>query len=163
LAALALATGLVHAQEMPARRPGLWEITMQSADAPSHTVRQCVDAATDRRMQESARSAQGSACTSDSWRRDGERFVGESVCRVGGSVATSRSVFAGDFAAAYRGEVETRFEPPVDGVARSTVKITGRWTGPCPPGWAPGDMEIPGVGRLGVDALTRGRGPSPAK
>jgi hypothetical protein len=98
-----------------------------------------------------------SACSKNVWRKDGERYLGESECRFGPTVATSRSVFGGDFGKAYRGEVDTKFEPPMGGVSQSKVTVTARWAGSCPAGWKPGDMEMPGMGRVNVNELAAGR------
>jgi hypothetical protein len=157
LAAVALAAGVAHAQDMPARKPGLWEITMQTTNAPSQTVKHCIDEKTDRQMQQLGKSMDRNACTKDLWRKDGERYLGESECKFGASVATSRSTFAGDFGRSYRGEVDTRFEPPLSGVSQSKVTIVARWAGACPAGWKPGDMETPGMGRMNVNELAAGR------
>jgi hypothetical protein len=157
VAGLALATGSAQGQDMPVRRPGLWEITMQTTNAPSRTVKHCIDEKTDRPMQQLGQSLDREACARNAWRRDGERYLGESECRFGASVATTRSVFGGDFARAYRGEVNTRFEPPLGGVGQSKVTLTARWAGTCPAGWKPGDMEMPGMGRMNVSELTAGR------
>jgi len=134
----------------PMRRPGLWEVTMQTTGAPSRQVRHCVDARTDRAMQRFGQSPEREACTRDTWRREGELWIGESECRVGRSVATTRATFAGDFETRYKGEVDTVFSPPLAQISRSKVTISGRFAGACPKGWAPGDMEVPGMGRVNV-------------
>ena len=153
-AALALGgAGTVAAQQLPARKPGLWEITMQVTNAPSQTTRQCIDARTDAQMQRFAQGTSQEQCARNTVRRDGDRYVGESECRLGASTMTSRSVFAGDFAKAYRGEVESRYAPPIAGVSQSKVTLTARRTGGCPAGWKPGDMEVPNMGRVNVGEL----------
>jgi hypothetical protein len=92
-------------------------------------------------------------CTRNTIRRDGDRYVGESECRAGASTMTSRSVFAGDFDKAYRGEVETRYQPPMAGISQSKVTMNARWVGACPAGWKPGDMEMAGMGRVNVNEM----------
>lgn len=165
VAALALMTagGTGFAQEMPSRKPGLWEITMQITSTPSQGVKHCIDEKTDRQMQSLGQSLDKNACTKNSWRRDGDRYLGESECKIGASVAITRSVFAGDFDKAYRGEVDSRFEPPMAGVSQNKVTITARWAGACPAGWKPGDMQMPGMGRMNVSELMSARGQPPSK
>ena len=155
--------GVVSAQEMPSRKPGLWEITMQITNAPSQNVKHCIDPKTDRQMQSIGQSLDKDACTKNTWRREGNRYLGESECKIGASVATTRSVFAGDFDKAYRGEVDSRFEPPMAGVAQHKVTVTARWAGACPPGWKPGDMQTPGMGRMNVNELMAARSQKPSK
>ena len=161
---LLLATGGAHAADgLPARKPGLWEMTMQTTNAPSRTVRQCIDAKTDEQMQRFGQGTAGEQCTRNTFRKDGDRYVGESECRLGQTVATTRAVFAGDFGRAYGGEIESRYAPPLGGVAQSKVMITARWAGACPAGWKPGDMELPGMGRMNVNELAAGRAAQPKK
>jgi hypothetical protein len=151
--ALALAAGAVAAQDLPARKPGLWEITMQVTNSPSQTVRHCLDEKTDQQMQRFGQGMSQQQCTKNTLQRDGDRYVGESECKLGPTVATSRSVFGGDFEKAYRGEVETRYAPPMAGISQSKVTMSAKWAGACPAGWKPGDMEMPGMGRVNVNEL----------
>jgi hypothetical protein len=141
------------AQELPARKPGLWEITMQVTNAPSQTMRQCIDARTDQQMQRFGQGVSQAQCSRNTLQRDGERWIGESECKLGSSTMTSRSVFAGDFGKAYRGEIESRYVPPMAGVSQSKVTVSARWAGACPAGWKPGDMEVPNMGRVNVGEL----------
>lgn len=157
VAAGALAASAAAAQELPSRRPGLWEVTMQTTNAPSQTVRQCIDEKTDAQMQRFAQGVDMKNCSRNSWHRDGDRYLGEAECRFGASTVTSRSVFSGDFARSYRGEVDSRYVPPMAGVAQAKVTIVARWAGACPAGWKGGDMELPGMGRMNVSELMAGR------
>jgi hypothetical protein len=43
------------------------------------------------------------------------------------------------------------------GVSQSKVTIAARWAGACPAGWKPGDMQMPGMGRMNVNELVAGR------
>ncbi|RPH45069.1 MAG: DUF3617 family protein [Burkholderiales bacterium] len=151
--AAALGAGPAMALDLPARKPGLWEITMQVTNSPSQTVRQCIDEKTDVQMQRFGQGLSQQQCTKNTMQRDGDRYVGESECKLGPTVATSRSVFGGDFDKAYRGEVETRYAPPMAGISQSKVTMSAKWAGACPAGWKPGDMEMPGMGRVNVNEL----------
>jgi hypothetical protein len=161
--ALLATAGAAVAQEMPSRKPGLWEITMQITNTPSQNVKHCIDEKTDRQMQSIGQSLDKNACSKNIWRKDGARYIGESECKIGASVATTRSVFAGDFDKAYRGEVDSRFEPPMAGVSQNKVLVTARWAGACPAGWKPGDMQMPGMGRMNVNELMSARSQPPSK
>jgi hypothetical protein len=161
VAAVLAAAASASAQELPARRPGLWEVTLQTTNAPSQTVRQCIDEKTDAAMQRFTQGLDLKHCSRNSWRRDGERHLGEAECRLGASTMTSRSVFSGDFSRSYRGEIDSRYQPPVAGVGHAKVTIVARWVGACPAGWTGGDIEVPGMGRMNVSELMAGRGPKP--
>ena len=163
VALLLAAAGAVAADGLPSRKPGLWEMSMQTTNAPSRTVRQCIDAKTDEQMQRFGQGVAGEQCTRNAFRKDGDRYIGESECRLGQTVATTRAVFAGNFDRAYSGEIESRYAPPLGGVAQSKVMVTARWAGACPAGWKPGDMELPGMGRMNVNELAAGRAAQPKR
>ncbi len=139
------------AQDAPKRKSGLWEVSMSSPQMPAPMVtRQCVDEKTD----DMARGPRGGSekCSKTSVRREGGSVIVESVCQVEGSTATSRGVFSGDFGSAYKGEMTTRFNPPLRGMAESKMNFQARLTGPCAPGQKPGDASVqgmPGGGRKG--------------
>ena len=139
---------LAFAQDAPRRKSGLWEISMSSAQMPAPMVsRQCVDEKTDdfgRRP-----SAQGrEKCSKQSVRREGGNVIVESVCQMEGSTATSRGVFSGDFASAYKGEMVTKFNPPMHGMAETKMNFQARLTGPCAPGQKPGDVQMQGMPKM---------------
>src|SRR4026208_1273999 len=75
-------------------------------------------------------------------RREGGSVIVESVCQTEGSTATSRGVFSGDFASAYKGEMTTRLNPPLHGMAEMKMNFQARYTGPCAPGQKPGDVSV---------------------
>ena len=158
VATLALAAGgpALAQQDLPARKPGLWEITMQVTNAPSQTMRQCIDEKTDQQMQRFGQGVSQAQCSKNVIRRDGDRYVGESECRTGATTTTSRSVFAGDFDKSYRGEIESRVVPPMAGISQSKVTMSARWAGACPAGWKPGDIEMGAMGRININEMMAG-------
>lgn len=166
LLAIAVAAAPVAAlsQDLPSRKPGLWEITMQVTHSPSQTMRQCVDEKTDVQMQRMAQGTGAQQCSRNTVTRDGDRWVGESECRHGNSVATSRSVFAGDFDKGYKGQIDVKYSPPLGGIAQSRVMMRAKWTGACPDGWKAGDMEMPGgMGRVNVNEMMGAAGQKPPR
>ena len=134
------------ADEFPARKPGLWETTIETSGKVLHTTRHCIDARTDRQMQEMGMGLT-SGCTKRDIRRDGARIVSDTVCKFGQSTMTSHAVTTGDFASAIRTESDTHYEPPLMGKTDSRAVVTSKWAGECPAGWKPGDMEMPGSGQ----------------
>lgn len=140
----ALATAAA-AQDAPRRKSGLWEVSMSSPQMPKPMVsRQCVDEKTDDMSRASSRGG-AEKCSKKSVRREGGNVVFESVCQVEGSTATSRGVFSGDFASAYKGEMTTKFVPPLHGMAESRMSFQARLTGPCAPGQKPGEVTMQGM------------------
>ena len=132
------------AQDAPRRKSGLWEVSMSSAQMPAPMVsRQCVDEKTD---DFARRPSQGrEKCSKQSVRREGGNVIVESVCQMEGSTATSRGVFSGDFNSAYKGEMTTRFVPPMHGMSESKMNFQARLTGPCAPGQKPGAVSVQGM------------------
>jgi len=135
---------------MPVRKHGLWEITM---DTGGHhmTMKHCVGPGTDSVAHQAGQKMQRSKCSKNTVRRQGSKVIGESVCKFGGTTATTRMEFSGDFTTNYRGNLHTRYDPPMRGMREARQIMTARWTGPCKPGQRPGDveMQMPGAGGRG--------------
>ena len=143
--ALLVLSAQALAQDTPRRKSGLWEISMTTPQMPGPMVsRQCVDEKTDDLGKSSSRGGPEN-CSKKSVRREGGGVVFESVCQIDGSTATTRGVFTGDFASAYKGEMTTRFAPPLHGSAESTMRFQARLTGPCAPGQKPGEVTVQGM------------------
>lgn len=126
-------------QDMPRRKSGLWEVKGETMP-PMST---CVDQATDDAMRALAGNMQSSNCRQTSVKREGNRIISESVCNMGTTTATNRTVASGDFETAYTVESTSKYEPPLAGKSEGRVKMDARWVGPCKPGMKPGDMIMP--------------------
>ncbi len=160
--AAALACPGAAAQDLPTRKAGLWEISIQREGAPPQVTRQCVDEATDRQMQQMGKGMGTGNCTKESLRKEGSTYVSDSECKFGPSTMTSHAVTSGDFTSSMRTEVDTRYDPPMMGRARSKTIVTAKWVGACPAEWKPGDMEVPGMGRVNVNTMMQPRPGAPA-
>mgnify|MGYP000873799432 CR=1 FL=1 len=163
--ALATLAAPALADDFPARKPGLWEVTIQSdrAGKAGQVTKHCVDEQTDLKMQKMGQSMPGTTCSRDAWRREGDRIVADTVCKMAGTTITSHAVTTGDFKSAIHTEVDAKYEPPLMGMAGGRTVVDARWTGACPAGWKPGDMEMPGMGRMNVETLLGGGGMMPGK
>ena len=73
----------------------------------------------------------GRVLPGESVRREGGNVIVESVCEMQGTTAASRGVFSGDFKTAYKGEMVTKFSPPMHGMAESKMSFQARHKGPC--------------------------------
>ena len=160
-AILCFLTAGAAAQDAPKRKSGLWEISMSSPQMPKPMVsRQCVDEKTDDFGRGASRGGP-EKCSKKSVRREGGNVIVESVCQLEGSTATTRGVFSGDFNASYKGEMTTRFAPPLHGTAESKMSFQARLTGACAPGQKPGDVAVQGMpggagaGKMNVDEARR--------
>ena len=143
----------VAADSLPARKTGLWEITMS---APQGAIKQCVDAATDKQMQEASFSLvgkMGGKCGAQSFEKRGEVYEGLLKCELAGSTFTTKSSFSGDFNSNYAAEVTTSSEPALLGHKATTVKIAGKYLGPCTKDLKPGDVLLPNGEKINHETL----------
>jgi len=134
------------AADMPQRKSGLWEVKTSIASMPAQAMQmqQCIDQGTDDAMRAMAGNLGQQSCSKLDVRRDGARFVSDSVCKFRNSTITSRGVFSGDFSSGYKAEINTSYDPPMMGRKNDTTLIEARWVGPCKAGMKPGDMVMPG-------------------
>jgi hypothetical protein len=152
-----LLCGLVsnHAfsQDFPKRKEGLWEIKSVGLQASGMPATQfCVGDATDKADAALDRiaSSKGS-CQFGAFKRAGEAFMAESVCKEGKRVVTSRSIASGDFASFYRVDTLVTYVPPLAGVkSEDRDALEGRYLGPCLNGQKPGDSVLPGMGTFNM-------------
>lgn len=151
----ALAAGLAvqaHAMDMPKRKTGLWEITtsMESMPKGMGPIQHCIDQNSDNLIQQNAEKFK-QQCSATDIKQQGDRITVHSVCKMDTTTTTMDAVFTGAFDSAYRGDIKTRFNPPLHGIAESKMAITAKWVGACKPGQKPGDIVMPGKGHINLD------------
>lgn len=144
------------ALDLPARKPGLWQLDMTfvGRKLPPQSIKECLDAATDKLMNANISGAgAGVTCSKQELSRSGATLTVDSVCTANGATVTSHAVVTGSFDSAYTVDVtSTRTGgPPMPGAApgaphESHTTIAAKWLGPCQPGQRAGDM-IMGSGR----------------
>jgi hypothetical protein len=151
-----IAFALVCAQpaaalDLPARKPGLWEIkmTLEGRNIPMPTAQHCIDAETDKLMNSIGGSMQKDMCSKQDVQKVGSTIVVDSVCKIGQGTTTSHGVVSGDFNSAYTVKVTSKREggPAVPGMpadGTSAMTIDAKWLGPCAADQKPGDMIIAG-------------------
>jgi hypothetical protein len=106
------------------------------------TMQQCVDQKGDdiSKMQQAK-----SNCTKNVVRREGDKIVAESVCKMEGTTATTRTVFTGNFDSAFKAAIRSTYDPPMHGMRESSSMMEAKWLGPCLAGQKAGDMVMPGM------------------
>ena len=140
------------AAEPPKRKSGLWETTMQMQGMPNMgPMQQCVDQATDDIMRQPD-SRQKPDCSVMDVKPQGNKLTLHSVCKTEGSTVTTDAVFTGAFDSSYKGEINTRFNPPMRGMSESKMVIQAAWKGACKPGQKPGEMGMP---KMDMEALMK--------
>lgn len=152
---------------LPARRDGLWELTLRShAPGPQKPIKvlQCTSAEAERYMLTSVMSSQEN-CRQIRVQRSGRSasrsYDIQTVCYVHDHRVDGHMRLTGDLQSAYRGQfsVQVANEPQR---AASPTTVEGRWLGACRPGQRPGDMVLPsGITVNVVDDMRRAEGRPP--
>ena len=147
--ALACATPAA-ALDLPARKPGLWEIkmSMEGRNIAMPAAQHCIDAETDKLMS-AVGNARQEMCSKRDVQKVGSTIVVDSVCKIGEATSTSHAVVSGDFNSAYTVKITSKREggPAVPGLpadGTTTMSIDAKWLGPCAADQKPGDMIIAG-------------------
>lgn len=149
------ALGLIYAMpafaiDMPARKPGLWELTMdfEGRKLPPTVMKQCTDATSDKVMNSNFGGPAQQACSKQDVTRTATGMTVDSVCEFGAGKTTTHAVVTGDFNSAYTVNVASKREggPPIPGMpadGSSQMTIAAKWLGPCAAGQKPGDVMMP--------------------
>jgi hypothetical protein len=116
---------------------------MSNAAAKGTTMQQCIDQSTDDLMKNNMAGMEKPSCSKNEMRRDGDKIVSESVCKVGASTATTRAVLPAISTPAYKADIKSTYEPPLHGMKESTTVIDAKWVGACKPGQKPATCRCP--------------------
>jgi hypothetical protein len=143
-----LSSAASAAMDIPARKAGLWQMimTFEGRGIPQQTIKQCIDAATDKLMNSMGGGMSKEACSKHDMQRVGNTIVVDSVCKSGmaAGTTTSHAVVSGDFNSGYMVKVDSRREgAPAPGMPPSgamKMTIEAKWLGPCAGDQKPGDM-----------------------
>src|SRR5690349_1628036 len=103
---LALAASSAVADELPIRKPGLWEVKIvRTGGAPisGMLTQQCTDESTDRLMNDSLAPMATQTCSKRDIRKTVTGYVSDAVCSGAGISIISHSEIVGDFNAFYTG------------------------------------------------------------
>jgi hypothetical protein len=143
------ASGPLTLDQVPHRRPGLWEQTVRVDDTPDNgpPTKLCVDETSEAKMSLIAQHTPGAHCDPPQFTRniDGSlSFSGH--CDMGkNGQSQSHGTITGDFQSGYTMAVDSNTSgsplPAANGAFKMTIKA--RWTGPCAPGQKGGDMISP--------------------
>ncbi|MGE0315125.1 MAG: DUF3617 domain-containing protein [Lautropia sp.] len=143
LALLAGALPAAPAADLPARKPGLWEMKIETPGNPPVTMQQCIDRSTD--ADGLSMGQQGGRCSKPEIERSGDTWLVTSRCTHGDRkmVSRGRMTMKGD--SAFTGSSTLSYDPPLAGRRDVESKVQARWTGPCAAGMKPGDMKMQGM------------------
>jgi len=148
---IVLITALVVTQQalaadLPARKPGLWEIktTIDGRNPPTQVIKQCIDAATDQMTLSIAGPFSPAVCPKREVKSSGASITVDSTCTIGKSTANAHAVITGNLENAYTMTVKSE-GPALPGGAMM-MTIAGNRLGDCTAEQKPGDI-IFGDGR----------------
>ena len=142
-----------QAQDLPARKPGLWEIKVAVGGRalPIKDLRHCVDQSTDKMMNAALGLASLQACSRKDVVKSGNTTTIDSVCKVGKGANTAHTVISGNFDSAYTVQIDSKTEDaPLKGAAAALsgethMTIDARYLGACERGQKPGDVIMGGI------------------
>lgn len=140
------------ADELPLRKPGLWEMKLvrNGSGLPGLTMQHCTDATTDRDMNNTVSPLAKQICSKQEVQKTATGYVADSVCSIGGGTMTSHSEITGDFNSAYRIVTTSHSDKGLVNLRDVTTRIEAKWLGDCKPGQKPGDIVMPGGFKLNV-------------
>src|SRR5215475_2887598 len=140
--ALALVTTGAIADELPLRKPGLWEmkIVKVGSQLPELTMQHCTDATTDKDMANSVSPLAKQICTKQETVKTATGFVSDSVCTVSGVTMTSHSDITGHFNSAYSVTTKAHTDKGPEQLRDTTTRIDAKWLGDCKADQKAGDI-----------------------
>lgn len=147
------ATLAARADELPTRKPGLWEIRMldTATKAAGMTMQQCTDAATDKDLTSNLSPMAKQTCSKNDVRKTAAGYMTDAVCTVNGMSMTSHSDVTGDFNSAYTVHVTSKVSgAPANVPQETTMTVEAKWLGPCKPDQKPGDIVMPGGFKINI-------------
>lgn len=155
------ATAPASADELPTRKPGLWEIRLidTATKAAGMTMQQCTDAATDKDITANLSPMAKQTCAKNDVRKTAAGYMTDAVCTVNGMAMTSHSDITGDFDSAYTVTVVSKMTGAPAGVPReTTMMVEAKWLGVCKPDQKPGDIVMPGGFKINITDMQKLKG-----
>src|SRR5262245_13031933 len=121
---LLLSAAPAAALDLPPRKAGLWEMkmSMEGGAMPASVMQHCVDAATDKQMQQMGANRPAENSPKQDVRRTGSTITFDSVGRMGDMTTASQGTVTGSFESGYTMKVTSRREggPAVPGMPAET-------------------------------------------
>ena len=153
-------------EDIPNRKPGLWEIKMMSADArmPQQTMQQCTDASTDADMRTTFSPMAKEMCSQQNMQKTATGYSIDATCSFHGIASTSHTDISGDFNSAYTVKVSSKNAGAPAGVpAESATVMEAKWLGGCKADQKAGDIVMPGGMKINIKDMQALKGMLPKK
>jgi len=153
-----LPAGQAGADELPIRKPGLWEMKMERTNSPmpGTTMQQCTDETTDKEMSTAATPLAKEVCSKRDIQKTATGYVSDSVCGVAGVSIASHSEITGDFNSAYTIKSTSHSEGgPAATQGDHVTTIEAKWLGACKPDQKAGDIVMPGGMKMNIHDMDK--------
>jgi hypothetical protein len=150
---LAAAATSARAEDMPMRKPGLWEIKMafDGRQMPAQTMQQCIDAKTDEAMRQPPGSEDATRqCSAPAINRSGGTMTIDTNCTIAGKTSKTHTVITGSFDSSYNMKMSFESDGASNGMS---MTMDARWLGACKADQRPGDMIMPGGMKINIDDM----------
>ena len=118
-------------------KPGLWRMTTRMEGMPAGmempAIETCVQATTFEDLQRGQNNQAGAECSQQSFRREGDAWVGKATCEYGTGMKSEISTrVSGDVNSRYRMDVATKNTGgPANSMPDATMTITAERLGDC--------------------------------
>jgi len=144
---------------LPPRKPGQWEMKIQvdTAAMPPQIIRMCLDAETDKMLNDRFGGLAANMCTKQEQRTEGDSIILDSECALGQMQSSTHTVVTGDFNSAYTMKTTVHMSGQRDspgaidkvspqGPDSQETTIEAKRVGECEASMKPGDIDL-GNGR----------------
>lgn len=150
--AVALLSPCVAADELPLRKPGLWEMKIAKGGSglPELTTQHCTDATTDKDMNATISPMAKQVCSKQDVQKTATGYTVDAVCSLAGGSMKSHSEIVGDFNSAYTVTTTSHSDKGPANLRDITTKVEAKWLGPCKADQKAGDIVMPGGFKLNV-------------
>jgi hypothetical protein len=152
--------------EMPNRKPGLWEVTINRSGGhiPSQTVQHCTDATTDKDMSGTFAPMTKDMCSKQDMQKTSSGMTIDSTCNIGGMTSVSHMEVTGDFNSAYTVKMTSQNSGGPAGMPHETATtMEAKWLGACKADQKPGDMIMHGGIKMNIKDLQKMRDAMPKR
>ncbi|RUP11214.1 DUF3617 family protein [Hyphomicrobium sp.] len=118
-----------HADELPVRKPGRWQLTTVAESIGMKTFETCVTPADG-----IVPGVGDKNCRLSKVKRLADELYVDVECRADAGTEKTSTVLTGDFSTWYRAMSKMTFDPPQQGVSHMGVTVDGKYLGPeCKP------------------------------
>ena len=144
------------ADELPIRKPGLWEIRIKltGGAAPTAMMRHCTDDTVDRQMSTLFNPLSPPPCSKTNVLKEADHYIVSSSCTADDKIVKIMTDVSGDFQTSYTVVTETKIQDDPDSdPTLSNMTLEGKYAGSCKFGQKPGDVVMAGGMKVNVKEM----------